>query len=137
MKRTLLLASLTVLLIGCQLPPERLPRALPDDSAPLPYAEMLTRARAQARVAYEALFVDNWPDVEDAARGLEQTAKFLLKADDVPPNHRAMLPRVCANLASDGAKLREAALAKNAKESTAILQRINLTVREMRLDPGK
>jgi hypothetical protein len=76
------------------------------------------------------------PDT-DAAKGLEQTARFLLKAEDVPPSHKASLPKVCAALTSDAAKLRESALAKNAKESTAILQRINLTVRELRLDPGK
>jgi len=135
MKRTLLVASCTLVLLGCQLPPERLPRQLPDDSPPLPYAELLTRARAQARIAYEAQFVDRWSDMEDAAHGLEQTAKFLLKAEDVPPSHKETLPKICARLAADGAKLREAALAKDPKESTALLQRINLAVRELRLAP--
>jgi hypothetical protein len=135
MNRTLLVASLSLVLLGCQLPPERLPRQLPDDNPPLPYAELLTRARTQARIAYEAQFVDRWGDMEDAARGLEQTAKFLLKAEDVPPSHKETLPKVCAALAVDAGKLREAAVAKNAKESTALMTRINLNVRELRLAP--
>jgi hypothetical protein len=137
MKRSLLFAGFAFVFLGCQLPPERLPRQLPDDNPSLPYAELLTRARAQARVATESLFVDRWADLEDAARGLEQTAKFMLKADDVPISHKVALPKVCAALTADAVKLHEAAVAKNAKESTDILRRVNLAVRELRLDPGK
>jgi len=135
MKRTLPLAFFALVLVGCQLPPERLPRQLPDDNPPLPYAELLTRARAQARIATESLYVDRWGDLEDAARGLEQTSKFILKAEDVPPAHKGMLPKVCASLTADASKLREAAVMKDAKETTVVLQRINLAVRELRLAP--
>jgi hypothetical protein len=131
MKRILLLASL--LMFGCQLPPERLPRQLPDDSPPLAYAELLTRARAQASVATEAFYVDKWAELEDAARGLDQTAKFLVKSTDVPPSHKDRLPQVSSELREEAAKLREAALTKNVKDTTELLKQVNLTVRELRL----
>lgn len=133
MKRTLLLASLLV--FGCQLPPERLPRPLPDDAPPLTYAELLTRARTQATVATEAFYVDKWAEVEDAARGLEQTAKFLVKSEDVPPTHKERLPRVSSELSKVAVRLREAALMKNVKDTNEVLQQVNLTVRELRLAP--
>lgn len=135
MKRTLLLASLFLMLAGCQLPPERLPRPLPDDAPPQSYAELLTRVRAQAGVANDSFYIDKWAEVEDAARGLEQTAKFLLKAQDVPPSHKELLPKVSSELAQAAVKLREAALVKNVKDTNAIMQQINLKVRELRLAP--
>jgi hypothetical protein len=134
MKRTLLLASLLVL-AGCQLPEDRLPRPLPDDAPPMAYAELLTRARAQARVATEAFYVDKWAELEDAARGLEQTARFLPKAVDVPPSHKDLIPKVSTDLSKQAGKLREAALAKNEKDTTEILKQVNLKVRELRLAP--
>ncbi len=135
MKRLLLLASLFLLLSGCQLPAERLPPPLPEDGkVSVTYAELLTRARAQARVANESFYVDKWTDLEDAARGLEQTARFLPKAEDVPPSHKNALPQVSKDLSADAGKLREAALAKDVKETTALMSRINTTVRELRLD---
>ena len=35
--------------------------------------------------ALESYYVDRWPEVEEAARGLEQTARFLRRATEVPP----------------------------------------------------
>jgi hypothetical protein len=135
MKQALALASLALVLAGCQLPPERNPRPLPDDSGPLPYADLLTRARAQATVATEAFYVNCWAEVEDAARGLEQTARFLQKAEDVPPTHKDTLPKLTSALARDSAKLKEAAIMRNIDDTTVIMRRINLTIREMRLSP--
>jgi len=112
-----------------------MPRPLPDDAPPLPYAELLTRARAQASAATEAFYVDRWGEVEDAARGLEQTSKFLLKAQDVPASHKELVPKVSSELGKQAGKLREAALAKNVKDTTEFLNQINRTVRDMRLAP--
>jgi hypothetical protein len=136
MKRTLWSASLFLILAGCQLPQERLPAPLPEDGKlSVTYAELLTRARAQAKVANEAFYVDRWTDLEDAARGLEQTARFLTKAEDIPATHKEALPRVSRELSTDAQKLKEAAIAKDVKETTALMQRVNLAVREMRLAP--
>jgi hypothetical protein len=136
-KRVLLVGSfLMIALPACQLaPPEREPlRLLPEDRAPLPYAELLTRARIQSTVATEAFYVDKWSDVDDAAQGLAQTARFLAKAQDVPPKQKDALPQVSKDLADEAAKLSEAAKAKDVKKVNESLTRIQLTVRELRLD---
>ena len=52
MSRRLFLPFLLLVITGCQLPEQRTPlRPLPEDSPPLPYAELLTRARQQAGAA--------------------------------------------------------------------------------------
>jgi hypothetical protein len=133
MRRILLMGSL--LFIGsCQAPPERVPvQRLPENGPPLPYAELLTRARAQATYATEAFYVNHWTDMDDAARGLEQTARFLAKAEDVPTNRKEQLPSASSDLAKEATKLREAAVAKSEKDSNDALQRIHRMVRELRL----
>jgi hypothetical protein len=119
---------------GCAVPPERVPlQRLPENGPPLPYAELLTRARAQATIATEAFYVDRWTDVEDAARGLEQTARFLGKADDVPANRKERLPRESDQLTVEARNLIEAAKAHNEKDTAANLESIHRLVRQLRL----
>jgi len=120
---------------SCQVPGERttLPPPLPEKVTSLPYAELLTRARLQASQANDAFYVDRWNELEDAARGLEQTARYLAKADDVPAKHSSTLPVAATELGKQSGELREAALARDVKKTTDILQRINLKVRELRL----
>jgi hypothetical protein len=135
MKRLLLVGCLTLSACGCQLPPERVPlQRLPENGPPLPYAELLTRARAQATFATESFYVNRWSDLEDAAKGLEQTARFLARADDVPARQKDVLPVVSGDLGKEAGKLREAAVAKDVKQANDILQRVHLKVRELRLD---
>ncbi len=133
--RLWLLAGCLVL-AGCQAPPERVPlQRLPENGPPLPYAELLTRARAQATAATESFYVNRWGEIEDAARALEQTARYLAKAEDVPANRKEVLPRSSSELAQEAVRLREAATAQSEKDVNASLQRINLMVRELRLAP--
>lgn len=132
MKRSLIVFVLSMSL-ACQLPAERLPRPIPEDSGPLPYAELLTRARAQAKVMTESFYVDKWADLEDAARGLEQTARFLERAEDIPETHKQTLPALCSSLLKDTGKLREAAAVKNIDEVSRTMSQINIEVRQMRL----
>lgn len=138
MTRAVLVGLTLLALCGCTLPPERaVLTPLPRDGAPRPYAELLTRARLQAKIATEAFYVDHWADLEDAARGLEQTATYLAKADDVPPKQKATLAATSKALGKEAATLREAAAAKNDKTAGQALQRINLAVRELRLDKSE
>ncbi len=137
MKRALWIASgsLLLLLAACQMPEERAALTpLPDDAPPLPYAELLTRARYQSTLATEAFYVDKWTDVEDAARGLQQTARFLPKAQDVPARQKDALPVVSGDLSKDAGRLLEAARAKDVKEANDALQQVQLVVHELRLD---
>ncbi len=127
--------SLLLLLAACQAPDERAALTpLPDDAPPLPYAELLTRARYQSTLATEAFYVDKWTDVEDAARGLQQTARFLPKAQDVPARQKDALPVVSGDLSKDAGRLLEAARAKDVKEANDALQQVQLVVHELRLD---
>ncbi len=129
-----LLAGCVVVLAGCQTSSDRVPlQRLPENGPPLPYAELLTRARVQATAATEAFYVNRWAEIEDVARGLEQTAKYLAKAEDVPANRKDVLPRASSELTQEATRLREAATAQNEKEVNASLQRIHLMVRELRL----
>jgi hypothetical protein len=137
MKRALWLGSGTLLLAlaACQAPPERAALTpLPEDAPPLPYAELLTRARYQATLATEAFYVDKWPEVEDAARGLQQTARFLPKAQDVPPKQKDSLPVVSGDLSKEAGRLLEAARAQDVKQANDALQHVQLVVHELRLD---
>jgi hypothetical protein len=121
-------------LSACSVPGERVPlQPLPEKLTALPYAELLTRARTQANLANDAFYVDRWGDLEDSAKGLEQTAKFLAKADDVPSKHKDSLAVSSADLGKEAAALREAAATKDVKKATTSLQRIHLKIRELRL----
>lgn len=135
MNRARITALLFFLFVGCQLPPERVPlKPLPEDGPPQSYADLVGRARAQATAANEAFYINNWPDLEDAAKGLEVTARVLAKAADVPPTHKDTLPIEAGDLIKEAAKLREAAKAQDVRQATETLQRLNLKVRELRPD---
>jgi hypothetical protein len=122
-----------LLAAGCVVPPERLAlRPLPADGPPLTYAETILRARNQATVANEAFYVNNWGDLEDAARGLEDTARHLTKATDVPVRHKDTLAVHSSDLGKQAEQLREAARARDVKRTNDILQLVNLKVRELR-----
>jgi hypothetical protein len=133
MSRALRLGFLLFALAGCQLPAERLPlKPLPDDGQPLPYADLVTRARVQASAANEAYYVDGWVDLEDAAKGLEQTARFLAKASEVPAKHKDKLEVEAGDLGKLAAELRETAKGKEITKTNDVLQRINYKVRQLR-----
>jgi hypothetical protein len=135
MHRVLFSGLLLIAFAGCQLPAERVPlRPLPDDAGPIPYAELLTRARVQAMNAQEMYYLDKWQDLEEAAKGLEQTAKHLPKASEVPVNQRDTLPVTAGDLGKEAVKLREAAHAKDKKKIEESMNVIHSTVRELRLD---
>ncbi|HZT82804.1 MAG TPA: hypothetical protein VFA26_21415 [Gemmataceae bacterium] len=130
-----LLPFVALLAAGCQLPADRMPlKPLPEDAAPLPYAELLTRARAQDAAATEAFDANNWSDLEDAGRGLEQTARFLAKATDVPARHKDSLAVLAGDLGKAGARLREAAKAKDPKRVKEAMGEVHLRVRALRLE---
>jgi predicted nucleic acid-binding Zn-ribbon protein len=132
--KPVLLTGMALLLAGCVAPVERVPlQPLPETGQVLPYPELLTRARAQATAANEAFYVNRWSDLEDLAKGLEQTARFLAKAEEVPATKKDTLKEVTADMAKNALKLKTAAADKNVKDANDALQRINLKVRELRL----
>jgi hypothetical protein len=135
MRRGLLATSLMLLLAGCQVPPEQVPlKPLPENGPPESFADLVKRARVQAAAANEAFYVNKWSDLDDAARGLDQTARYLVKATAVPNRHRDNLPIEAGDLGKEAAKLREAAMAQDEKKATEALQRIQLMVRQLRAE---
>jgi len=135
MLRLLLMSGVAAALCGCQLPADRASlRPLPDEVQPVPYAELLTRARTQASIATEAFYVNRWNDLEEAAHGLEVTARYLPKAEDVPPANKDSLTVVSGDLGKEALSLREAAKTQDVKKTNDILQRVHLKVRELRLE---
>jgi hypothetical protein len=135
MRKVFILGGLLLTLASCQVaePRASLPAPLPDNVTPVPYSQLLTRARTLATRATEALFVDNFADVEEAARGLEQTAKYLVKSEDVPAKHKDTLATMAGDLGKLAKDLRESASSKNAEKANEILGKINAKVRSMRL----
>src|ERR1700732_2390418 len=135
MTRIVLPSVLALAAFGCALPTERLPlQLLPENSPPLPYSELLTRARLQASAATEAFYMNRWADLEDSARGLLQTARFLRKDTQITPTHKDQLVAGEDALEKDAQQLLAAAKARDVNATTAVMQRINLQVRELRLD---
>jgi hypothetical protein len=131
----LLLGAFLLPALSCQVPAERsaLPTMLPEKVTPLPYGQLLTRARVLVSRANDAFYVDNWVELEDAARGLEQTALYLSRADDVPAKHKDTLATTSADLAKLAKALRETASAKDVKKATDIMGKLQVLVRRMRL----
>ena len=133
----LLLCGTLLLALGCAIPAERVPlRPLPENGQVLPYAELLTRIRAQASAANEAFYLDHWNDLEDMAKGIEQTSRFLSKAEEVPEKNRKILAEVTDALSKSAQKLQEAAAKHSVKDATNALQQINSKVRDLRLTDG-
>ncbi len=134
MRRVLLLSGMFLLALGCTVPAERVPlRPLPENGQVLPLTDLLARVRAQASAANDAFYLDHWNELEDMAKGIEQTSRFLSKAQEVPQKNKAVLTEVTADLVKNANKLRQAALARNVKDTTDALQQINLKVRQLRL----
>jgi hypothetical protein len=135
MRKLLVLGGLCLTLASCQVaePRSALPPPLPDKVTAVPYSQLLTRARSQASRATEALYTDNFADVEEAARGLEQTAQYLVKAEDVPAKHKDTLAMMSTDLGKLAKELRESASAKSADKTNGVLAKINAKVRSMRL----
>jgi hypothetical protein len=130
-----LVALCLVTLSACRLPPDRPPlKPLPEDGQQFSYVEILSRARLQATMAVEAFYVDGWVDLEEAAAGLEQTARYLPKATEPPATFKDKVAGEAKVLAKDAFRLRVAAQAKDAKETNDLLQRINLRIRALRPD---
>lgn len=132
MRQSMLLAIVAVT-AGCQATPQKaVMPPLPEDTPAMTFAELATRARHQAMAALEAYYVDRWADVEESAKGLEQTARFLKRATAVPASRQGDLSLRAETLAEAANKLRAAAQAHSVDEVNSILQKINSQVRELR-----
>ena len=136
MHKLWILGSLLMALAACQGVSDKPLSPLPDKVTGMPYGRLLERARVQASQAVDAHFIDNWTGLIEAAQGLEQTAQFLAKADDVPVKHKDTLATASNDLGKLATGLKQAAEAKDVKKTNSIMTSIQAKVREMRLGDG-
>lgn len=124
---------LTLVAAGCCLPPERESlRPLAEPEKLFSYAELLTRGRYQATAAVEAFYRDDWTELEQAAKVLEQTARFLPRTSDPPAHLKTSLDKESDLLRQEAVRLGEFARMKNVQSANASLQSINLAIRTLR-----
>ncbi len=120
-----------LLLSGCQLPPEQAPlRPLPENE-PQTYQELYRRARRQAEVINAAFYDNQWVTMEDTAKGLQQTARYLAKATEIPPTLKDQAGRL-VELQVVSEKLSRAAVAKDEKAATAAQTELTNLIRKIR-----
>lgn len=134
MPRTFLLiaAVLAFTPLACRLPPEREPlRPLPEDAA-FTYTEMINRARVQFSIALDAFYLDSWKELEEAAQGLEQTARFLPKTSEPPPHLKEDVILKSKDMRNEALKLAEGARTKSIDRCSDALKNLNLQIRALR-----
>ncbi|MBL8794655.1 MAG: hypothetical protein JNM56_12180 [Planctomycetia bacterium] len=137
MLRLLRLATVLLLATGCAtVPAEPIPlQPLPaDKDEGVEYGQILLRARQNAMSATEAFYLNQWNELDEAGRRLDQSARLLLMATAVPAKQKDKLDANAADLQKEAAALREAAKAQDTKRSSEVLQRLHLKVREMRAE---
>lgn len=134
MRRALCLCALGLAVVGCAITPDpqqNLQR-LPTDGRVMTYGEIVQRARAQAMIATERFYIDQWAEVEKAADSLEDTARHLPRSVEVPLAREASYKARAQSLEAEAAALKAAVKNRDAEKTTEIMRRINLLVRELR-----
>jgi hypothetical protein len=127
------LLGLVLILVGCQVPAERLPlMPLAEDGQPQKYADVITRASAQAAAANEALYVKkNWNDLEESAKALEETVKLLRGASNPPAKIKDRIDVDADDLAKEATRLKEAAQTKNEEQAIQSISKIQEKIHKM------
>jgi hypothetical protein len=124
---------LTLALVSCRLPADREDLKLLPGDRPVPeYADIYLRARSQATIALEAFYGDQWKELADAARALEQSATFLPMSSAIPADRAPLVKKTADKLLAESKALGEAASAKNVTAANATMQRIQLDIRTLR-----
>jgi hypothetical protein len=133
MRRAFVLGLFLSGLIGCQAAPEQVPFKPLPANGPISFADLYERARKQAEAANSAFFDNKWADVETVANSLDETARRFDNAEDVPARHKDNLAIESGDLRKEVAKLKEAAVAKDAKKANEAMARISFLVRQLGL----
>jgi hypothetical protein len=126
--------GLFLLLSGCQTPERAAIAPLPADTPSMSYKELTERAKRQVWAAYEFSCTDSWTEVEQAATSLQQTSGLLakLRAEDVPDKQRPQFTRLVKELDEGAGALRDAGHAKDLKKTDEALNKLHITIRDLR-----
>jgi hypothetical protein len=142
MSRRVLTGFVLAAALGCQLPPEQdAYRPLREHGRRASYEELAARARRQADVATEAFYGNNWGDLQDVARALEQTARLLPDGLEPPEKKTDEVRKASGDLGRDAARAASAVRAldrlsgtereKKVNELNGVLTSINKAVRAL------
>ncbi len=123
------LVGLTAFLVGCQTAERISVRPLVDEAAPMAFADVLARARALANQANEQFFLDQWGELEQSARSLEQAGRLLKRSTNVPAVHQPVYVARAEEIEREARQLAAAAQAKDVNGANATLRRLNAGVR--------
>ncbi len=139
MRRHLAFAAVVFLLAccsSCQSAEKAALQPLPADGAPLPYADLVGRGKAQVAAAHEFFYQDRWDEVRQASVAMRDTANALnaLKPDVVPAARRDSLASSAKELTEAAAALQEASATKDVAKTTDAFRRLHLVVRQLRAD---
>lgn len=121
-------------LIGCVSSAERVDvPPTPINVQEMTYRDVLTRARLQATAATEAFYLDNWQSLQSTAGSLEETAKQIPQAQNVPADKKEQIDKDAARLASLARELGQAAQKQDIETSNDRLQQIGLLIRNFQV----
>lgn len=129
-----LFAALALTAAGCCVPEREALRPLPEGRV-FTYDELYVRLRAQAGAALEAFYADSWPELEEYARGLKQTAARMPKTSAIPTALQSRLDAQADGLQKDADALATAARQRRVRPANEAMQRIQLAIRQLR--PGE
>lgn len=132
LRRSFGLLTLLLCLVGCRLPNQEALQPLPDDGKSFLFADLVARMRGQSGAALDAYYVDGWAELELAAQRLEETSRFLPRAQKIPGHLASKVEAESDALRQDALKLGEAAKTKNAVAVNDAIQRIGVRIRQLR-----
>jgi hypothetical protein len=120
-------------LVSCRMPADREDLKLLPADRPVPdYSEIYLRTRSQATIALEAFYADQWKELGDAARALEQSATFLPMSGAIPADRAPVVKATAEKLLAESKRLGEAATKKDVTAANETMQRIQLDIRTLR-----
>jgi acyl-CoA reductase-like NAD-dependent aldehyde dehydrogenase len=131
--RSIIVAVAFLGLVSCRLPADREDLKLLPADRPVPdYADLYLRARSQATIALEAFYADQWKELAEAARALEQSAQFLPMSAAIPADRAPIVKKTADKLLAESKSLADAAAGKNVEAANEAMQRIQLDIRMLR-----
>lgn len=107
---------------------------LPDKGAPKPYSELLTRMKSQASVATDCYYINDWDNLQIAAKSMGQTASYIGRATEIPTSSQATVSKTSPELEVEAEQLLQAAKNRDEKAVNVSLQKIHSHIRLLRIN---
>lgn len=109
--------------------------SLPETTPAQPFSDLVTRARSQALAATECFYLNKWQDLEEIAKVMSQTARFMERATGIPAARQQQVLAIAAEIVQESSKLSTLAKSHDEPATQQCLQRIQVKVRELHEKP--